>query len=95
MKKILIFLILTILFVPQSLAWEDYLFDNAESSPNSKQIKQIKDKKTRYCERVYLEAMRRRAFTKTEIRLCKKIFIRKILAEIEYKRKLRQQRNIY
>ena len=65
------------------------------NNPNAEQIEEIKDPKTKYCEKTYLEAMRRRAFTKREIKVCKAIFIRKIKAEIEYKRKVMQERNIY
>ena len=49
MKKIISYIIITILTVPFiTNAWEDYLFDTFESSPNAEQIKLIKDEKTRY-----------------------------------------------
>jgi len=96
MKKIISYIIIWILTIPFSaIAAEDYLFDSAESSPNAQQISKIKDPKVRYCEQVYLEAMRRRPFTRREVRICRNIFIKKIKAEIEYKRRVMKERNIY
>ena len=96
MKKLISYIIVTILFLPLTTgASEGYLFNNFESSPDATQIEFIKDTKTRYCEQTYLEAMRRRDFTRYELRVCKDIFIKKIRAEIEYKRRVMQERYIY
>lgn len=96
MKKILSFLIIWLLAFPLvTSAWESYLFDSFESSPNAEQIQNISDEKTRFCEQTYLETMRRRPFSREEINICKDIFITKIKAEIEYKRRVMHDRYIY
>lgn len=76
-------------------AEESYLFDGFENAPNTQQIQTIQDDRLRYCEQTYLEAMRRRPFTGEEIKTCKDVFIKRIKEEIEYKRRVMQERNIY
>jgi len=96
MKKIITLLVIIWIILPFTTnAAEDYLFSNFESSPNAEQIQSITDEKTRFCEQTYLEAMRRRPFSRQEINICKDIFIAKIKAEIEYKRRVMQDRYIY
>lgn len=96
MKKIISYIIMTVFSLPIVVsADEDYFFDGFENSPNTYEMRLIRNEKTRYCEQIYLEAMRRRAFTNEEINYCKNIFIKRIKEELEYKRRVMQERSIY
>lgn len=54
------------------------------NSPSEFQIEKIKDKVTKYCEKVYLVATRRREYTEIELELCSDIFKIKNQQEIDY-----------
>jgi hypothetical protein len=54
------------------------------NSPSAFQLEEIKDKNTRYCEQVYLEATRRREYTEEELELCSELFSIKRQQELDY-----------
>lgn len=96
MKKLISCIIISLLITPFVVnAQEWYLFSGFENAPNASQIETIQDARLKYCEQTYLEAMRRRPFTKEEFKTCRDVFIKRIKEEIEYKRRVMQERSIY
>ncbi len=64
-------------------------------SPNLNDLWKIKNKVIRHCEQVYLEAARRREFTKTELKYCGVIFEIKRQQELDYMTYMLNNRGIY
>ena len=93
MKKYI--LIISILFIVpiQSQAYElEPTMMWFISSPNKFTLSFIKDYKLRYCEKIYLEATRRRDYTKYEEIICGDIFELKRQQELDYIRKVLKKR---
>ncbi|MDR0772182.1 MAG: hypothetical protein LBF15_03995 [Candidatus Peribacteria bacterium] len=100
MKKLLyIFILLAFSFqVSASFDDEAYIQEQIEyfkSAPSVYDLENIKDKKTRYCEAVFLVAYMRREFTEEENNKCRNLFARRIEAEYYYKEYVLKQREIY
>jgi uncharacterized membrane protein len=81
-----VFLIFSLLFSSTNAMNYNNSITSFINSPSFVELDSIEDNKLRYCEEVYLEASRRREFTRMETRICKEIFISKIEAELNYKK---------
>lgn len=90
-----IFLIFSMLFSWVSAMNYNNSIVSFINSPSFIELDSIEDNRLRYCEEVYLEASRRREFTRLETRICKEMFISKIEAELNYKKYVFWQRGIY
>lgn len=64
-------------------------------SPNIKDLINIKDEKLKYCEEVYLEANRRRSFTRNELNSCLIVFKIKRIQELLYIEYMFKNRGIF
>jgi len=88
-KKIILAIWILFLLSTFTVFWEDDWYykesiDAFINSPSLEDLDKIQDENTRYCEQVYLEATRRRDYTKEELNKCSKIFEIKKQQEIDY-----------
>ena len=78
--------------------YSDYYWESVESfisSPNLDDLNKISDNIQRYCEQIYLEATRRREYTKLEISICSELFTIKRQQELDYINYMYTNRGIY
>lgn len=102
MKKIFLFIIwaflLTTFYSVNSYQITEYQKESIMqfiNSPNIKDLINIKDEKLKYCEEVYLEANRRRSFTKSELNSCLTVFKIKRIQELLYIEYMFKNRGIF
>ena len=105
MKKKLLFLITLILLIKTSIVDANYRFlvnnyvlENVISfikSPNKDDLINIKDINRRFCEKVYLEATRRRNYSNIELTICWNFFEMKNEQELDYIRYMQNNRLFY
>jgi len=101
MKKITLFIY--ILIITLSISSVDAYNDNyyAESiskfinSPDFSDLEKIEDNRIKNCEKVYLEATRRRDYTEAEKLVCSDIFRIKMQEELDYITYSLRNRGIY
>lgn len=102
MKKI--FLTLVFLIATFSFDWLNAYFYNEYystsitkfiNSPSKVDLENIENNRIRNCERVYLEATRRREYTEIEKKLCSDIFQIKRQEELDYMYYMFRNRGIY
>lgn len=65
------------------------------NSPSFDDLKKIENTRIRNCEKVYLEATRRREYTAAEKMVCNDIFKIKFQEELDYKTYMLRNRGIY
>jgi hypothetical protein len=102
MKKISLiftFLLLSLSFYStNAYFYSDYYWESINwfiNSPSQEDLENIENTRIRNCEKVYLEASRRRDFTEAELLVCSDIFITKMQEELDYKTYMLRNRGIY
>jgi len=78
--------------------YTDYYWESIKwfiNSPSLYQLKNIENTRIKNCEKVYLEATRRREYTDAEKLVCKDIFDTKFQEELDYKTYMLRNRGIY
>ena len=81
-----------------AFVYNDYYsesINNFINSPSKIDLDSIENKTTRLCERIYLEATRRRDYTENELTLCSDIFQIKRQEELDYMFYMMYWRSIY
>ncbi len=102
MKKItLIFITILIslsYFQTNAYFYSDYYWESIKwfiNSPDKVDLENIENTRIKNCERVYLEATRRREYSKVELLVCSDIFEIKRQQELDYMTYMLRNRGIY
>jgi len=102
MKKISLiftFLLLSLSFYStNAYFYSDYYWESIKSfinSPSQTDLENIENTRIKNCERVYLEATRRRDYTEAELLVCSDVFKVKMQEELDYMIYMLKNRGVY
>ncbi len=102
MKKISLiftFLLLSLSFYSaNAYFYSDYYWESIKwfiNSPSEADLENIENTRIQNCERIYLEATRRRDYTEAELLVCSDIFKVNMQEELDYKIYMLRNRGIY
>lgn len=103
MKRFFLWIfVLTFLFTSVNVnsyyEYSDYYSESIKAfmnSPDKSDLERIENKIIKHCETVYLEATRRREYTKLELKYCSEVFEIKRQQEIDYMTYMLWNRGIY